>query len=98
MRIDHRYTPESAGPDSGKPAGKVRADSGSVPKDAGSGSVSRDLIALSEGRDFVIQALRSEETHRSGRIEQLRGEVHSGRYTVDARELSRILVAETLGG
>lgn len=73
----------------------VQSSGGRKTQSAGGGQ--RDQVQISDLAQ-AIGSLSSDSPERSERLQQLQMEVSSGRYQVDARELSRNIIDETLAG
>ena len=100
MRVDDHNRAGSAAWQSGKASEAQRAErlewaEGSGPAGAAGGDGDRWNLSGAAGR--IRQALESLAEDHAGRVERLAVQVRSGRYQVNARELSRAMLAESLG-
>lgn len=98
MRIDDRdavKTPASrsgAARESGR-SGPARHSGDFAVEESGG-----DQVALAHRQTLLERTLEVGKAERQRRIEQLKADVQSGAYRVDAGELSRAIVNEMLGG
>ncbi|MGE5648528.1 MAG: flagellar biosynthesis anti-sigma factor FlgM [Acidobacteriota bacterium] len=97
MKIDPRTLDPASASQAGKTQETTSVSSSDRRSGAGRAGADSDRVDLSDLSGLLLERASAEPPERAARVEQLAAEVRSGRYKVDAEEVSRRIIAEAAG-
>lgn len=96
MKIDPRTLDPASASQAGKAQETTGVSSGDSGGRAGRAHADADRVDLSDLSGLLLASASVDAPERAARVERLAAEVRSGRYKVDAEEVSRRIVGEAI--